>query len=215
MKLTLAQALATVLKIQLIPSTIVGAPSIYVIFGEPTEEPLELGNDKQMDIEGAVRTALEHIGSMSGESAFAIFPIDSEREGFYMEIERELLRQEAMPHMDGHKAWESFGTDPRNAVTAMMDTAREAAINLTVPPVYRKVLLRFACVAVAALQWCDKWIEKLTAIAKDPDLGNRILRPAGFDSTDQIMEQNNICSKHDEQKPCRECATEAAQEENK
>lgn len=177
MKLTLAQALATVLNIHLVPPTIVGASNEYVIRDHSGNgEDIPLGTNLRTAIIRAIETY-----PLDEEIAFAIFPIGSEREGFYMEIERELLRQEAMPDLEGHKAWETFGTDPRKAIEMMMETARLAACNLTVPPVYRQQLLRFACVAVAALQWCDKWIEKLTALAKDPELGNRILRPAGFE----------------------------------
>lgn len=201
MNITVAQAVATILRITVEPSPIQGAPDMYVMDGERFES---VG---RVSLEEAVRLAMQKKLDLGAPCNFAIFPITTERGEFYMQIERECLRQEAALNPPG-PLWQALGSDPREIITMTFEVLRACATTITIPQAFQSNLLRVGCIVIAALQWCHNWIGALRTreavrMTMDKDK-TKIVRM----SPDEIMEQNNICSKHDEMKPCRECERE-------
>lgn len=161
MKLQVQQALATVLNIQVIE------------YKNPYNDALEqhfvrsdditqtsLGIVGQKNLAQAVWKAME-LSNMEADCHYAIFPLGSGREDYYMAIERELLRQEATPDFGGKKMWELMGGDPRELITAIMAQLRECATNVVHPMMFQSALLRVGCLVIASLQWTSDWIARL------------------------------------------------------
>lgn len=155
MKLTLDQALATVLNMKLVNSPVQGAPQMYAMVHNGEE--VIIANCANMTFTEAVRKACS-IANLDTDSNFAIFPMGSNREDYYMSIEREMLRQEAHAN---HKMWEQMGSDPREIITLVMSQFRDCAVALTAPQNFQLALIRTGCLLIAALQWTNDWIGKL------------------------------------------------------
>lgn len=148
MKLTIAQALATVLNIQQDGS------KQYFRMREGIVQPL--GKDLFVALEKTVEQA-----DKDEQCHFAIFPIGSNREDYYMAIERELLRQEANPDFEGKKMWELLDEDPRQIMLTIMGQMRECAVSVVSPQMLQLNMLRVGCLVVATLQWISDWISRI------------------------------------------------------
>lgn len=251
MKLQLQQALATVLNIQIQSLPDLGSEDggittpKYADHFICLDHPLvSLGKVANTHLGDAVLRAIA-LCKMEDDSNFAVFPISSNREDYYMAIEREMLRQEQSLEFDGKKMWELMGNDPRELITAIMAQMRECATTLTHPVIFQTALLRAGCLVVASLQWTSDWITRCKVrnaalqikVPPKPEVLSEIdkvseglipsfpsefpsILPASFgiegtglrvlDSTDKIMEANDICSLHDEHRPCKECAQDLA-----
>lgn len=159
MKLQTIQALATVLNIQVVQGEPGKAP--FFACSDHPEFPY-LGVVGKDTLTQAVWRAME-LRNLEADSNFAVFPMDSNRENFYMAIERELLRQEAHPDLGGKKMWElmSNNGDPREIVTTVMGQFRECAMHVVSPEMFRIALIRTGCLLIASLQWADDWIGRL------------------------------------------------------
>lgn len=175
MKLTLVQALATVLNIQEEKSVIIGRSNSYVIRGFRSDgTDWILGSKDTYTLEQAVQEAMNGMNGedMSKECHFAIFPIESNRGMFYMQMERELLRQDVeIVNQRGKKLWELYGDDPRNVVNGIMGQLRACAQTLTIPQKFREALLGVGCLVVASLQWIDDWMTRLAVRRVIPTRG--------------------------------------------
>lgn len=185
MKLTLVQALATVLNIQEEQSAIVGGSNSYVIRGARHDgTDWVLGSKDTYTLEQAVREACEglHVDDMKKECNFAIFPMDSDRGMLYMQMERKLLIEEAQikaPH-EGMKMWQLFPpNDPRGFLEAFMTQLGAAAKFITAPQKLRETVLSLGCLVVASLQWLDDWMLRLAVRRVIPQTGHT-LPPAGM-----------------------------------
>lgn len=161
MKLQLQQALATVLNIQVaqIPNHHNDTTSDHFV---SLDHPLvSLGEVSKTTLAQAVCKAV-NLFNLEKECSYAIFPIGSNREDYYMAIERELLRQEATDEFKGKKMWEQFSVnDPREIITLIMSQMRECATAITHPTSFQLALLRTGCLVIAALQWTSNWITRL------------------------------------------------------
>lgn len=155
MKLTIAQALGTVLNIQEVPGNGISGPTTFYVYRDMT-----LGDTKEMTLDQVVWKAIE-IANFKDECHFAIFPIGSGREDYYMTIEREMLRQEASVEFNGKKMWEMFGQDPRELVTAIMEQMRECAQTVVSPVHFQVAMIRVGVLVIASLQWISDWIGRL------------------------------------------------------
>lgn len=161
MKIQKQQALATVLDIQI--EQIVSwqtkkLENHYVRTTDPLR--LSLGRVDETKLSSAIWRAIE-LTNLEEDSNYAIFPIHSNREDYYMSMERELLRQEASPEFQGKKMWELMGADPREVVTVIMEQFRNVAKNVVAPEHYKLEMFRTACLLVASLQWVDDWMVRL------------------------------------------------------
>lgn len=161
MKLQLQQALATVLNIQIaqFPNPFTKEMENHFI---RSNDPLKrsLGEVGKKTLGDAIYVAMLD-SNMEDDSNYAIFPIHSNREDYYMSMERELLRQEASPEFQGKKMWELMGVDPREVVTVIMEQFRNVAKNVVAPEHYKLEMFRTACLLVASLQWVDDWMVRL------------------------------------------------------
>lgn len=157
MKLSIAQALGTVLNIQI---EVIQEESWYVIKNPGGFAATCLGKINEITMDQAIWKAVE-VTSFKDECHFAIFPMGSNREDFYMAIERELLRQEASQEFQGQQMWERMGPDPRELITYIMGQLRECATSLTHPTVFQTNMLRVAVLVVASLQWASNWITQI------------------------------------------------------
>lgn len=167
MKLSIAQALGTVLNIQIdsIPNKETGGVDDWYMLRrhatvDSEEFDLGIGKVSEMTLDQAVWKAAE-MTSFSSECHFAIFPMGSGREDYYMAVEREMLRQEADPSFEGKKMWQLLGNDPRDLVTATMEQLRECAVSLIQPHQFQSSLLRVAVLLIACLQWTNDWLGRL------------------------------------------------------
>lgn len=165
MKLTIAQALGTVLNIQIAPveNHVYKTSEDWFIIKDPTGETLHdkiLGKVNEMTLDQAVWKAVE-MANFKDECHFAIFPMGSGREDYYMAIEREMLRQEASPEFQGKKMWELLGNDPRELVTAIMEQMRDCAQALISPTHFQGAMIRTGVLVIASLQWISDWIGRL------------------------------------------------------
>lgn len=161
MKLQIQQALATVLNIQ-----------VAQLYNPETKEfeshfvrsndvlQTSLGNIKNSTLAYAVCAAMD-LTNLESDCHYAIFPLGSNREDYYMAIEREMLRQEATQEFQGKKMWELMGADPRELITAIMTQIRECATTLVAPQMFQTALLRTGCLVIASLQWTSDWIARL------------------------------------------------------
>lgn len=183
MKLTLTQALATVFNITEQKSAIVGGEDSYVIKGGGLDgTDWILGAKSHYTLEQAVREAMTHVHSeeLQKECLYAIFPMEANRGIFYMQIERELLRQDAeIEKKHGEKLWQLFKDDPRNVVNAIMGQLRGCAQTLTIPPKFHETLIGVGCLVIASLQWFDDWATRLAVRRVIPQTGHT-LPPAGM-----------------------------------
>lgn len=160
MKLQVQQALATVLNIQLGPPEEgpEGAVQHFIRSDDPAQ--ISLGVMGKTTLAQAVWKAME-LANMEADCYYAIFPLGSNREDYYMSIEREMLRQEATEEFGGKKMWELLGTDPRELITTIMEQLRECATNVVNPYLFQTALLRTGCLVTASLQWTSDWIARL------------------------------------------------------
>lgn len=162
MKISIAQALATVLNIQVVPRKLGGGivENVYVRRADTLE--MFIGPTNLVTLEQAVWKAME-ISDLKLDCSVAIFPISSNREEIYMSIERELLRQEAVLECPMH---EKFQADPRDLITLVMEQLRQCATSLISPQMFYTALLRTGCVLIAGLQWTNNWLAHLTRKAE-------------------------------------------------
>lgn len=157
MKLSISQALATVLNIQVarVPLNDREAFAVSNVIG------IHLGYCDEMSLEQAVCKAVIEC-DLKQPSGFAIFPIGSGRENIYMAIERELLRQEQAL---GHQMWTQLGDDPRVLVTLIMEQLRECATSVVNPSLFQIALLRVCCLCIASMSWVSDWLVRLNVKA--------------------------------------------------
>ena len=152
MKLQLSQALATVLNIQIDE---VNGRKAYVM------GLVDLGYVGEVTLDQAIWKALEN-ANLSSPSSFAVFPISSNREDYYMSIERELLRREQTPEFGGKSMWQMMSAgDPREIIDMIMLQIRECAQSIMNPVVFQQALLRTGCMIIASMQWTSDWIGRL------------------------------------------------------
>jgi len=157
-KLQLSQALATVLDIQVAGDK--DTQPTFVV-RKPSGIDIPLGPIATMTLEQAIWKALE-LANLSEASNFAVFPLSSGREDYYMAIERELLRQEASPEFEGKLMWEMMGAgDPRELIEQVMLQIRECAQAILHPVSFQESLLRVACLVISCMQWTSNWIGEL------------------------------------------------------
>jgi len=154
MKLTIAQALGTVLDIQI---NVVNREGHFVIRGQIDQV---LGRVGVMTLDQAVWKAIE-LTAFDKECNFAIFPIGSNREDIYMAIEREMLRQEAAADFKGKKMWELLGGDVRDVVNNLMTQLRDCAVSLVNPAEFQMAMLRVCVLGIASMQWISDWFSRL------------------------------------------------------
>lgn len=173
MKLSVGQALGTVLNIQVAEIRNPRTDSIeswFVIRDPSGDTVLDTGlglveGEGSITLDQAVWKAVE-ITSFSQQCHYAIFPIGSDREDIYMAIERELLRQEQTPEFEGKKMWEMLPQgDPRPLVEHIMLQLRECAVNVVHPVLFQTALLRVCCLGVSCMQWVSDWIGRLNVKA--------------------------------------------------
>ncbi len=164
MKLSIAQALGTVLNIQiaLIRSLDKTKTEDWFVIQDIRDQGFSrpIGKVKDMTLDQAVWKAAE-MTDFKDECSFAIFPIQSGREDFYMAIEREMLRQEASEEFGGKKMWEFLGNDPRELITAIMTQLRDCAVSIITPPQFQINMLRVCVLCIASMQWISDWLTKL------------------------------------------------------
>lgn len=146
MKLTMTQALATVLQIKTDDEG-------KTYFRSHNGIDIALGSNLHNALVQAVDLCAD-----TSECNYAIFPIGSDRGDLYMAIEREVLRQESA---NNAPLYESIGTDPRQLITFLMETLRDCALNVVSPVLFQSHLLRVGCVLIAGLQWAQNWIQHL------------------------------------------------------
>lgn len=165
MKLQLQQALATVLNIQVMPLPDLGNDADHMLpkyedhFVSLDHPLISLGKVKNTTLHDAVWKAMQSF-DMQADCHYAVFPIGSNREDYYMAIERELLRQEATEEFQSKKMWELLGSDPRELITCIMDQMRNCVTSLTDPVAFQTALLRAGCLIIASLQWTSDWIAR-------------------------------------------------------
>lgn len=161
MNSSLAQALATVLNIQ-----VTAIPEPLQPEDRPRRQAFVLGSQlvgqhlgycDSITLDQAVCRAVIEM-DLKRPSSFAIFPIGSGRENIYMAIERELLRQEQAL---GGRMWEKLGNDPRELVTLIMEQLREAAVAVINPTTFQIAILRTCCLLIACMTWISDWIARL------------------------------------------------------
>lgn len=155
MKLTIAQALGTVLNIQEVPGEGISGPTTFYVYRGVT-----LGDTKEMTLDQVLWKAIQ-LADFKDECHFAIFPMGSGREDYYMAIEREMLRQEASEEFKGKKMWELLGNDPRELVTAVMEQLRDCAQAVVSPAHFQGAMIRTGVLVIASLQWISDWISRL------------------------------------------------------
>lgn len=158
MKLSIAQALATILNIQ--TEDIAATPDAHahqIFTGTFNGIAVKLGQVGVHTLEQAIWKAME-VARLQDESSFAIFPIGSHRENIYMAIERELLRQEQA--LEG-PMWKQLGDDPRQLVTIIMEQLRDCATGVVNPSSFQIALLRVCCICIASMQWVSDWLATL------------------------------------------------------
>lgn len=153
MKLSISQALATVLNIQVVRVPLNDREA----FAVSNAIGIHLGYCDEMTLEQAVCKAVIEC-DLKAPSGFAIFPIGSNRENIYMAIERELLRQEQAL---GTKMWEQLPADPRELVMLIMEQLRECAVSVVNPTLFQISLLRVCCLCIACMTWISDWISRL------------------------------------------------------
>lgn len=164
MQIQLIQALATVLGINVVPVPLHGSDGKPVGFEHHFMSSgavgLDLGVVGKDTLTQAVWRAMEHV-DLGQPSNFAVFPITSHREDFYMAIEREMLTQEASDEFAGKQMWELLGEDPRQLVMQIMEQLRECAATVITPQAYQVAMLRTAVLTIASMQWTNNWIGRL------------------------------------------------------
>lgn len=169
MKLTIAQALGTVLNIQIAPTQNHQLATIeqwFVIRDPSGDKKLDVGlglaeGEGAITLDQAVWKAAQ-LTSFSNEAKFAIFPISSNREDYYMAIERELLRQESTEEFAGRFMWQMLPAgDPRQLIEAIMLQIRECAVAITHPITFQQAMLRVACLVISCMQWTSDWLGRL------------------------------------------------------
>lgn len=169
MKLSIAQALGTILNIQIAPiqsnDTLIITPW-FVIHNPEGEQvyDIPLGpaeGEGAITLDQAVWKAVEHT-KFSDVASFAIFPIKSNREDYYMAIERELLRQESSEEFGGKLMWQLLPAgDPRQLIEAIMLQIRECAQAIMHPVTFQQSMLRVACLVISCMQWTSDWLGRL------------------------------------------------------
>lgn len=157
MKLSISQALATVLNIQVVPFENPDTLKVEGHFICGSQVQISLGRVNSTTLEQAVCKAVIEC-DLKAPSGFAIFPIGSDRENIYMAIERELLRQEQAL---GQQMWNQLGNDPRELVTLIMEQLRECASSVVNPPLFQIALLRVCCLCIACMTWVSDWLTRL------------------------------------------------------
>lgn len=135
---------------------------VYVIrVGGDDGIETQVGVIGETTLEQAVWKAME-LQNLKMPSNFAIFPVKSGREEYYMAVERELLRQEASPEFNGKLMWQMMSAgDPRELVEMIMLQIRECAQSIVHPVSFQEALLRTACLIVSSMQWVSDWIGRL------------------------------------------------------
>lgn len=145
MKLTLSQALCTVLNIH-------QNGEEYYRVNNGIEQPLGKG------LHRAIVRAIDN-AHWDDECNFAIFPMGTLRGELYMEIERDMLRQEA--EIEGPMYEQMSQGDPRELVMMIMEQLRQCAHSVVTPQHFRKHLQQAGSLIIASLQWTDNWITHL------------------------------------------------------
>lgn len=169
MKLTIAQALGTILNIQVAPvhNHQLNTTEQWFVIRDPSgDQSMDVGLGR---IDGPTPISLDHavwkaaqMTSFSDEAKFVIFPINSNREDYYMAIERELLRQEATPEFSGRLMWQMLPPgDPRQLIEALMLQIRECAQAIMHPVTFQQSMLRVACLVISIMQWTSDWLGRL------------------------------------------------------